>query len=153
MSEETTTESQADASSTVQPTADGQAQNADQTQPSADGAAASEAEKVEPEGAAPAAPSAPDAPVPAAKSAKKAKATVRTEVKKPLVDAITAEYTIKTDVEDSEVDELPAKITLAAPYAFYDDEGKLQSWLEGSVVEDADTIALLIGRGVILRAE
>lgn len=88
-----------------------------------------------------------------AKPAKKGKATVRTEVKKPVVDAVTAETTIKTDVEDSEVDELPAKITLAAPYAFYDDDGKLQSWLEGSVVDDADTIALLIGRGVVIRAD
>jgi ALTTAQ repeat len=84
---------------------------------------------------------------------KKAKATVRTQVKKPVVNVVTAETTTKTDVEDTEVDELPAKITLAAPYAFYDDDGKLHSWLEGSVVEDSDTIALLIGRGVILKAE
>jgi hypothetical protein len=142
MSEETTTEGPTDAVLSEQPAADSQPQAGDQTQSVADGAAGTEAAKVEPEGAAP-----------AAKPAKKGKATVRTEVKKPVVDVVTAETTTKTDVEDTEVDELPAKITLAAPYAFYDDEGKLQSWLEGSVVEDADTISLLIDRGVILKAE
>lgn len=95
----------------------------------------------------------PDAPVVATKPAKKGKATVRTEVKKPVVDVVTAETTTKTDVEDTEVEELPAKITLAAPYAFYDDDNQLQSWLEGSVVEDPETIALLIERGAIIKAE
>lgn len=171
MSEDTTTEGQTDAGITVQPPADGQAQVADQSQPVADGAAAPEAAKVEPEGAAPSAPAAPkatqppvapteppappapDVPVVAAKPGKKGKTTVRTEVKKPVVDVVTAETKTKTDVEDTEVDELPAKITLAAPYAFYDDDGELQSWLAGSVVEDPDTIALLIGRGAIIKAE
>lgn len=76
---------------------------------------------------------------------------IRTEVKKKVVDVVSGTTSTVTEVEDTDVDELPSKIQLAAPYAFYDDEGKLHSWLEGSEVTDSSTIALLIGRGAVIK--
>ena len=40
----------------------------------------------------------------------------------------------------------PDKVTLASPYAFYEDNGDLRNWAAGAVVTDADEIAVLIDR-------
>lgn len=88
------------------------------------------------------------APAPAAKG----KRTVRTQVNETSVLATTAETVTTTAVQDTQVDELPASVTLAAPYAFYDDEGALRSWGQGRVVDDPAEIALLVERGAIFEA-
>lgn len=84
--------------------------------------------------------------------APKGKRTLRTQVQQSSVLAATAETVTTTDVQDKEVDELPASVKLAAPYAFYDDEGALHSWPQGFVAVDAAEIALLIERGAIFEA-
>lgn len=94
-------------------------------------------------------PAAPAAPAPGPKG----KRAVRRQVTTQVVDPATTSTVQKTDVVDTEEADLPARVTLAAPYAFYDDENVLHSWLAGSVVEDAGDIALLIDRGAVFEAE
>ena len=43
-----------------------------------------------------------------------------------------------------------ASVTLAAPYAFYDDAGDLQAWQAGYAESDPVKIAVLIQRGAPL---
>ena len=43
-----------------------------------------------------------------------------------------------------------ASVTLAAPYAFYDDVGELQSWQVGYTESNPVKIAVLIQRGAPL---
>lgn len=90
-----------------------------------------------------------DAPRP---PAKRAGGKVRTQVQRTVVDPATTSTRKTTDVDEDEVDELPTKVTLAAPYAYYDDENVLHSWGQGRVVEDPDEIALLVARGAIFEA-
>lgn len=98
------------------------------------------------------APQATPEPTAAPAPAPKGKRTVRTQVKETSVLATTAEKVTTTAVQNTEVDELPARVVLAAPYAFYDDDGALRSWGQGRVVEDPAEIALLIDRGAIFEA-
>lgn len=88
-----------------------------------------------------------------AASQKKGKRNVRRQVTTNVVDAATTGTVKKTNVVDSDEAELPARVTLAAPYAFYDDENVLHSWLAGSVVEDPAEIAVLVDRGAVFEAE
>jgi hypothetical protein len=91
--------------------------------------------------------SAPVAPV----KARGGKA-LRTQTRVTEVDPVTAVASTKTVIEDTEPSELPASVKLAAPYAFYDDNGELQSWAQGQIVDDAEVIALLVDRGAIFEA-
>ena len=90
------------------------------------------------------APAEPDKPV-----------KVRRQGSKKVTNPITAEVTTEPVIEETE-SPMPTSVTLAAPYAFYDDSGspdhgKLYSWAAGQVVEDAATIALLVERGAIFK--
>lgn len=58
-----------------------------------------------------------------------------------------------TTVTEEGVATLPATVTLACPFAYYDDAGDLHSWGAGRVVTDADEIADLAARGAIFEAE
>lgn len=62
---------------------------------------------------------------------------------------VTAQNIEQFGVEEEERDELPESVTLAAPHAFYDDNGALHNWHQGQVVTDPEQVALLISRGVI----
>lgn len=62
---------------------------------------------------------------------------------------VSAQFIEHFGVEEEERDELPESVTLAAPYAFYDDNGALHNWHQGQVVTDPEQVALLISRGVI----
>lgn len=92
------------------------------------------------------------APVDSAPVAK-GKRTVRRQVTAKVVDAANTTTVETTKVVDTDEAELPPSVKLAAPYAFYDDDGQLHSWLQGSEISDADTIALLVDRGAIFEAE
>ncbi|MGJ7529847.1 hypothetical protein [Variovorax sp. GB1P17] len=91
----------------------------------------------------------PVAPPPASRG----KRAVRRQVTTQIVDAAATSTVATIDVVGTEEAELPSRVTLAAPYAFYDDDGVLRSWLGGSVVEDPAEIALLVDRGVVFEAE
>ena len=62
---------------------------------------------------------------------------------------VSAQFIEHFGVEEEELDELPESVTLAAPHAFYDDNGALHNWHQGQIVTDPEQIALLISRGVI----
>jgi hypothetical protein len=93
----------------------------------------------------------PVAPAPPAKT--KVKTTVRRQAVVVKTDPVTDVKTTTDVITDVVVDETPATATLAAPYAYYDDDGKLNSWAAGQVLVDADEIASLIERGAIFTAE
>lgn len=76
-------------------------------------------------------------------------AVVRHQRTKRTVNPVTAETLEQTVITDDAADVLPARVTLAAPYGFYDDAGVYQSWAAGQVVQDAAVIALLVARGAI----
>lgn len=107
------------------------------------GAAAAPAE-------APATPVEPaEPPVPTSKGKKP---TIRREGKATRVIPASAETVTDAVVTDTEVDALPASATLAAPYAFYDDDSKLHSWAAGQVISDPNELALLVERGAIFES-
>ncbi|QOR55276.1 MAG: hypothetical protein SHS37scaffold220_45 [Phage 67_12] len=88
----------------------------------------------------------PNAP-PAAKHKKRTQTTVKT------VDPVTSNVTISDVLGEVDLDAVPASATLAAPYAFYDDEGAMHSWAAGQVLVDPDEIAMLLDRGALFTAE
>lgn len=92
----------------------------------------------------------PATPAPPAARGKRA---VRRQITTQVVDAVTTSTVPQTTVVDTEEAELPSRVTLAAPYAFYDEENVLHSWLAGSVVEDPAEIAVLVDRGAVFAAE
>jgi hypothetical protein len=81
------------------------------------------------------------------------KTKVRHQRQKQVTSIVTAEELTETEITDDDVDVLPASLTLAAPYAFYDDAGAMHQWLAGQTVADATEIALLVDRGAIFKAE
>lgn len=91
---------------------------------------------------------APDAPV-----AKSEKRTVRRQSRVDKTDPVTAVTVTQTVVKDEEADALPSSVKMAAPYAFYEDDGSLRSWSAGQIIEDAEEIALLVVRGAVFEAE
>lgn len=94
-----------------------------------------------------------DVPAAVAAPAKVARrGTLRVQRQVVAVDPVTADATTETVVQDEEESALPESVTLASPYAYYDDEGALHSWLGGQVVTGAEEIALLVGRGAIVEA-
>ncbi len=46
----------------------------------------------------------------------------------------------------------PAQVVLAAPFAYFDEDGALQSWQPGFIETDAAKVADLISRGAPLEA-
>lgn len=48
--------------------------------------------------------------------------------------------------KDPAADKQPDTITLAAPYAFYEEDGTFRTWQCGHVVTDPEHIALLMER-------
>ncbi|NMM21837.1 MAG: hypothetical protein HHJ15_18110 [Rhodoferax sp.] len=88
----------------------------------------------------------------AAESAPASTKTVRHQRKKSSVNTVSAEIEITTVVTD-DVEAMPVRVTLASPYAFYDDAGALQSWAAGQVVDDSVVIAVLVDSGAIFEAE
>ena len=73
---------------------------------------------------------------------------VRRQGKGSVMSIITAiPREVATIDEDDE--QIPASVTLAAPYAYYDDSDVLRSWAAGQVVADASDVSLLIERGAI----
>ncbi len=81
------------------------------------------------------------------------KTKVRHQRQKQVTSIVTAEEQTETEITDDDVDVLPTSLTLAAPYAFYDDAGAMHQWLAGQTVSDATEIALLVDRGAIFKAE
>lgn len=81
------------------------------------------------------------------------KTKVRHQRQKQVTSIITAEEQTVTEITADDVDVLPTSLTLAAPYAFYDDAGEMHQWLAGQTVSDATEIALLVDRGAIFKAE
>ena len=81
------------------------------------------------------------------------KTKVRHQRQKQVTSIVTAEEQTETEITDDDVDVMPASLTLAAPYAFYDDAGEMHQWLAGQTVSDATEIALLVDRGAIFKAE
>lgn len=80
-------------------------------------------------------------------------AVVRHQRKKQTVRALTAEVQEETVITDDATDVLPTRVTLAAPYGFYAEDGAYVAWAAAQVVEDAAEIALLVARGAIFEAE
>lgn len=97
----------------------------------------------------------PDAPPPDAPplAPKARKPTKRTQATVTKTDPVTDVATTSDVIDQVELDELPATATLAAPYAFYDDDGALHSWAAGHVLVDADEIAMLMDRGALFTPE
>lgn len=92
-----------------------------------------------------------DDPAPAASTKKPRR--VRRQEKVVQRDLATGQDSVVAAVTDEELAEAPTKVTLAAPYGFYEDDGALRSWAQGQQVEDPDEIALLIERGAIFTSE
>ena len=84
-----------------------------------------------------------------AQGKKRTRAVVQTPV--VLTDPATGFTTEAAMVDAVELDAPPASITLAAPYGFIDEDGKLHMWHDAQVIDDADEIAFLLGRGVLIR--
>lgn len=78
---------------------------------------------------------------------------VRRQEKVVQRDLATGKDSVVAAVTDEDLAEAPTKVTLAAPYGFYEDDGALRSWAQGQQVEDPDEIALLIERGAIFTSE
>lgn len=76
------------------------------------------------------------------------KPTIRRQSEKTVINLVTALPESETVIIETEEDQ-PAEITLAAPYAYYDENGVLQSWSAGQIVKDAAQITLLISRGAV----
>ncbi len=112
-------------------------------------APAEAAQNAAPEVVAPQAPAAqaPAAQVDASEPAQPKK--VRRQRAQVSTNPVTAEQTTETVVDEVDAAALPSSVTLAAPYAFYDDAGELRSWAQGRVVDDPAEIALLVDRGAI----
>jgi len=81
---------------------------------------------------------------------KRAAPRVRRQAIATVVNPMTAESSVQAQINEDDLPELPKQIKLAAPYAFYDDDGKLHSWAAGAIVTDADEIATLIERGALV---
>lgn len=79
--------------------------------------------------------------------------TVRRQVTTPVINPVTSLVADVTKIIDTDEAECPVSVTLAAPYAFYDDDGVLHSWGQGCVVSDPADIACLVDRGVIFLPE
>ena len=78
---------------------------------------------------------------------------VRRQKVEVVTDVVTDQKTTRDVLTDEDVEALPASVKVAAPYAFYDDNGKLHSWAAGQVLDDAEEIAILVDRGVIFEAD
>lgn len=79
---------------------------------------------------------------------------IRRQKQVTTVNTLTAESVTKIEVVESEDAELPKSVKLAAPYAFYEDEGgALRTWAAGQTVEDPAEIAILVERGALFEAE
>jgi hypothetical protein len=97
------------------------------------------------------APAEPAAPV--AAEPPKGKTKVRRQSQVKTMNVVTAEEVTKTEVTEEEADDLPKSVKLAAPYAFYEDDGALRSWAAGQTVEDPAEITVLVERGALFEAE
>lgn len=90
-------------------------------------------------------------PPPAPKTAKARTQRVQAVVTK--TDPVTTVVTTTDVITETVLEALPASATLAAPYAFYDDDGERHSWAAGQVLVDPDEIAMLLDRGALFTPE
>ena len=122
-----------------------EAVNAEQSAVPATEAPAAEGSAAEPPATGAAEPE-QDKPAPSKHRARRQKSAVVTN-------PMTGLSTVDSVVTEDDSPELPSKVTLAAPYGYYDEENQLKFWPQGYVTENPDEIALLVERGAIFTSE